>query len=161
MTAHPDPSVTQLSPVPKQNTFSILLADDDIDDCQLFNDAIVELDSSFSLTSLHNGEQLMKFLNTSEELPDILFLDLNMPRKNGIQCLSEIKGSERLRHLPVVIISTSFEQKIIDLLYKSGAMFYLRKPNEFSRLKKLIDDAIILTEQKRCTQPSIEEYVLS
>ena len=103
----------------------------------------------------------MKFLNTSEELPDILFLDLNMPRKNGIQCLSEIKGSERLRHLPVVIISTSFEQKIIDLLYKSGAMFYLRKPNEFSRLKKLIDDAIILTEQKRCTQPSIEEYVLS
>ena len=102
----------------------------------------------------------MNLLKESEILPDMLFLDLNMPRKNGFQCLSEIKESELLRPLPVIIISTSFEQKIINLLYENGAMYYLRKPNDFPKFKRMIDNAIALIVQKKYTQPPLEEYVL-
>jgi len=139
---------------------NILLADDDTDDCQLFTDALHELNKPFRLTCEPNGERLMKFLNEAKELPDIIFLDLNMPRKNGFECLSEIKKNELLCHLPVVIISTSFDKKTIDLLYQNGANYYLRKPNDFPALKRLIDKAVTLVSQKN-SQPPLEEYVLS
>ncbi|MBC7553172.1 MAG: response regulator [Taibaiella sp.] len=133
----------------------ILLADDDADDCQLFNEALEEINIAYKLTTVRNGEQLMTLLNHQTPLPDILFLDLNMPRKNGFECLSEIKKSERLHKLPVIIISTSFEQKIVDQLYQRGAQDYLRKPNEFSKLKSLVAHAISMTALSRFTQPAI------
>ena len=160
MPTKPDISDTPSLPSSRQIVHRILHADDDIDDCQLFNEALEELGLSFQLTTVHNGEQLMNLLKESEILPDMLFLDLNMPRKNGFQCLSEIKESELLRPLPVIIISTSFEQKIINLLYENGAMYYLRKPNDFPKFKRMIDNAIALIVQKKYTQPPLEEYVL-
>jgi CheY-like chemotaxis protein len=139
----------------------LLLADDDEDDCLLFKDALEELPISTLLTAVHNGEHLMQLLNQKNEpLPDILFLDLNMPRKNGFQCLSEIKQNEKLKYLPVIIISTSIEQNIINLLYKNGAQHCLRKPNKFSMFKKLIHHAITLTAQENFAQPPREEFVL-
>ena len=86
----------------------ILLADDDKDDCMLFKDALEELPLSTSLAIVHNGEQLMHFLNTQMATPpNVLFLDLNMPRKNGLECLTEIKLNKNLAQLPVIIFSTS------------------------------------------------------
>ena len=160
LTIEPDISDTLVLPDTQQITHRILLADDDLDDCLLFKEALEELGLSYQLTNVHNGEQLMKCLKECEVLPDILFLDLNMPRKNGFQCLSEIKESELLRSLPVIIVSTSYEQRIINLLYDNGSMYYLRKPNDFSKFKRMIDAAIALSIQKKFTQPSLEEYVL-
>jgi CheY-like chemotaxis protein len=70
----------------------VLLADDDADDCLFFKEALEELPLSTSLTIVNDGDQLMKWLlkNTSR-LPHVLFLDLNMPRKNGFECLTEIR----------------------------------------------------------------------
>ena len=120
----------------------ILLADDDQDDC-LFKEALSEIPFQTHLITVHDGEQLINYFNTdSNPIPQVLFLDLNMPRKNGFDCLLEIKRIERLKHIPVIIFSTSMEQKIVHLLYKNGAHFYIHKPSEFFQLKKLIFIAI-------------------
>jgi CheY-like chemotaxis protein len=144
------------------STRHILLADDDKDDSILFQDILDELPLSTHLTTVYNGEQLMKLLNeTKEQLPDILFLDLNMPRKNGFDCLSEIKQSEKLKLLSVVIFSTSYEPEVVNLLYKNGAEYYIRKPNSYKQLKKLIHQALILTEKSNIENPLKEKFVLS
>ena len=74
----------------------ILLADDDTDDCLFFKDALEGIPISIEFTAVHDGEQLMQFLNNeTNPLPQILFLDLNMPRKNGFECLAEIKQNKK------------------------------------------------------------------
>jgi CheY-like chemotaxis protein len=144
------------------STRHILLADDDKDDSILFQDILDELPLSTHLTTVFNGEQLMQLLNErKEQLPDVLFLDLNMPRKNGFDCLSEIKHSDKLKLLSVVIFSTSYEPEVVSLLYKSGAQYYIRKPNNYTQLKKLIHRALILTEKTNIENPLKEKFVLS
>ncbi len=120
--------------------YNLLLADDDEDDCAFFKDALDELVFSVDLTTVNDGVQLMNFLseNPSSDLPDILFLDLNMPRKSGFECLTEIKKIDKLKHLPVIIFSTSLDMNIVDLMYEKGATHYIQKPGEFSKLKKVI-----------------------
>jgi CheY-like chemotaxis protein len=127
----------------------ILLADDDKDDCFLFREALSELPLETNLETVHDGEQLMTYLNEHvEELPHVLFLDLNMPRKNGFECLSEIKFNDKLKHLPVIMFSTSYprdmhyEQDIMKLLYKIGAQDYIRKPENFNLLKQVIESSL-------------------
>ena len=149
----------------QQNTpLNILLADDDIDDCVFFKAAVDEFPLSTHLTSVHNGEQLMQLLtNEPNELPHILFLDLNMPRKNGFECLSEIKLSKKLKQLPVIIFSTSFEQEVVNLLYKNGAQYFIRKPSEFSQFKKIIQQTLtLITQDYNYISPTTKEnFVLT
>lgn len=141
--------------------FHILLADDDLDDCFFFEEALEEFPLSIRLSIVQNGEKLMQQLhNKSEKLPDLLFLDLNMPLKNGFECLGEIKQNDKLKHLPVIIISTSFVNDVVNLLYKKGAQFYIRKPAEFSQLKQAIHQVISKTVKQTISQPTKEEFVL-
>ena len=151
-----------MKPEDQPTRLTILLADDDIDDCLFFKEALEELIVPTQLTSVHNGEQLMQVLtNETNELPQVLFLDLNMPRKNGFECLSEIKGNKKLKRLPVVIFSTSFEQEVVNQLYKSGAQYFIRKPSEFSQFKKIIQHTITLLIQENISQPAREYFVLT
>ena len=86
------------------NELNILLADDDTDDCLFFKDAVTVFIPAANFTAVHDGDQLMQLLgNTTNKMPDMLFLDLNMPRKNGFECLTEIKQHEKLKTMPVVI----------------------------------------------------------
>ena len=141
---------------------NILLADDDTDDCIFFKEALRDLLISTNLTAVHDGEQLMQlFLNEANELPHVLFLDLNMPRKNGFECLSEIKLSEKLKKLPVIIFSTSFEQDVVNQLYKNGAQYFIRKPSEFPQFKQIIYESLILIAQGNISQPNRENFVLT
>jgi len=144
------------------NKLNILLADDDTDDCIFFKEALQELAIPIELTVVHNGEELMRLLTDRvSELPDILFLDLNMPRKNGFECLSEIKLSKQLRQLPVIIFSTSFEQEVVNLLYKNGAQHFIRKPSEFSQFKKIIQQSLAPIVKGITLQPTQENFVLT
>src|SRR5437764_9445860 len=141
----------------------LLLADDDKDDCLFFKDALAELPVPADLTIVHNGEQLIDLLadeSIKPPPPHVLFLDINMPRKNGFECLAEIKNDEKLKLLPVIIFSTSFEQDVVNLLYKNGAHHYIRKPAEFSQLKKVIYQALVLATQNETSQPPKENFVL-
>jgi CheY-like chemotaxis protein len=141
---------------------NILLADDDTDDCIFFKEALEELLLSTHLTTVNDGEQLMQLLNNeTNELPHILFLDLNMPRKNGFECLSEIKLNEKLKQLPIIMFSTSFEQEVVNLLYKNGAQYFIRKPSEFSQFKKIIQQSLTLIEQGNISQTTRENFVLT
>ena len=139
----------------------ILLADDDEDDNILFQEILDELDLITQLETANDGERLMQLLNEKELLPDILFLDLNMPRKNGFECLTEIKRAEKLKKLPVIIFSTSYETETINLLHKNGAHYYIRKPNDFTQFKKIICQVLTLTLQKDILQPTREKFVLT
>lgn len=136
-----------LSPGLPGKILHILLADDDTDDCLLFKEAMGELLFQGSIKFVHDGEDLMKMLQKKEDVPDIFFLDLNMPKKNGFACLDEIKLAEDLTRLPVIVFSTSYETNIVNRLFKTGALYYMRKPNEFSQLKELISRALVLTEE--------------
>lgn len=142
---------------------SILLADDDTDDCIFFKDAVEELGLPTQLSILHDGEQLMQHLNYKKnKLPDVLFLDLNMPRKNGFECLSEIKLTQKLHQLPVIIFSTSFEQEVVNLLYKNGAHYFIRKPSEFLQFKKIIHQTFnTLILPQNISRPTRENFVLT
>ena len=141
---------------------NILLADDDMDDCIFFKDALKNLLITTKLTTVHDGEQLMQLLAIEpRELIDVLFLDLNMPRKNGFECLSEIKSSEKLKQLPVIIFSTSFEQEVVNSLYKNGAQYFIRKPSVFSDFKTIIYQMLLNIAQSNISQPTQENFVLT
>jgi len=143
----------------------IFLADDDEDDRLLFMEALHEIAVDIQLTTVTDGEQLMEKLDP-QKLPDVVFLDLNMPRKDGFQCLLEIRRNEKLRSLPVIIFSTSFQPDAVERLYDSGAHYYIRKPSNFENFKNLILEAISLMGKRMSDQPhsvarpSKERFVL-
>jgi|SoiMethySBSTD1v2_1073268.scaffolds.fasta_scaffold2257209_1 CheY-like chemotaxis protein len=141
--------------------YQIILADDDDDDCMFFKDALDELSITACVRTVNNGVELMKFLETHpHNLPDVIFLDLNMPRKTGFECLTAIKNNEQLKRLNVIIYSTSSNQDMIDLLYNNGAQFYIRKPAAFADLKLVIHKAILLSRENTCMQPSKDKFVV-
>jgi len=142
---------------------NILHADDDTDDCIFFKEALKELNLPTHHVSVHDGEQLMQYLtNNTNELPHLLFLDLNMPRKNGAECLSEIKFNKSLKQITIIIFSTAFDSEIVNKLYENGAHYYIRKPSEFSQLKKIIQQTFLsLIAQINISQPSKENFVLT
>jgi CheY-like chemotaxis protein len=141
-----------------QTPTNILLADDDDDDRLLFTDVLREYSKDSNLSFAHNGEVLMAMLR-SDSLPDVLFLDLNMPLKNGIECLEEIRNDEKLKHLPVVIFSTSSHPGTINQMYEIGAHLYVRKPNDFSALRRTIH-AVLKKDWGHPTRPPKEDFVL-
>ncbi len=141
---------------------SLLLADDDNDDCLLFEEALLELPILSQLSVVNDGEELMQYLNKKNTvLPFILFLDLNIPRKNGMECLKEIKANPSLQHLHVVIFSTSAELELVNSLYKNGAQHYIRKPSEFAQLKKVMAHALGVITEKKIAQPLKENFVIT
>jgi CheY-like chemotaxis protein len=127
----------------------ILLADDDKDDRIFFAKALQEISNATEINSVNDGEELMDYLiKNTENKPDIIFLDLNMPRKNGFECLSEIKENIRLKDIYVIIFSTSYprdiiyENDIIKKLLNFGAQDYIRKPSGYAQLKQAVHLAI-------------------
>ncbi len=142
-------------------SLNLLLADDDLDDCNLFKEALEELSLASNLVTVHDGVELMNFLELTEvNLPHIVFLDLNMPLKSGFECLSEIKINDQLNHLPVIILSTSLTNEMEDLMYEYGAHYYIQKPGTYSKLKKAIFEAITYSTQNNFIQPSRDQFVL-
>jgi CheY-like chemotaxis protein len=141
---------------------NILLADDDFDDCFFFKSIVDQFPLSTLLTVVHDGEQLMELLtNDTKVLPHILFLDLNMPRKNGFECLVEIKLNDKLKALPVILYSTSSEQDVMDRLNQNGAQHFIRKPSDFFQFKRVIHHALTLIMHGSSLQRSENNFILT
>jgi CheY-like chemotaxis protein len=141
---------------------NILLADDDKTDCILFKDALEELPVSAHLTIVHDGEQVIEMLTKAgKKLPDVLFLDLNMPRKNGFASLGEIKRSNELQDLPVIIFSTSSELEAVKRVFRDAAHYYICKPDNFLQLKKVLYEALSLVSREDNYLPLKENFVIT
>jgi CheY-like chemotaxis protein len=123
--------------------FCILLADDDDDDTFLFREALEQIQVKAKLVVAENGMKLMDILQGNDAKPDLIFLDMNMPVKNGLECLQEIRESEELLHIPVVILSTSVADYPIELAYTAGANLYIQKPTSFSALVDTLKKCIL------------------
>lgn len=139
---------------------SFFLADDDDDDRLLFEDALRELSADTNLIMATDGVDLMEKLEETVPLPCVIFLDINMPRKNGFECLAEMRQTEKFRAIPVVIFSTSNEESTIDRTYRQGASFYIHKPRTFDKLKSAIRQIMAIDWSLHTVQPSKEKYVL-
>jgi len=110
----------------------ILLAEDDKEDQELFEEAVKKTGENIELTVVANGKELVNNLKDKEqENPDIIFLDINMPVKDGRQALKEIKEDEELKEIPTVVLSTSDHAKEIQESFEAGASLYVKKPNSF------------------------------
>ncbi len=110
---------------------NVLLIEDDAIEVMKLNRTISKLQLNHTITEANNGSDALKVLNETEELPDIILLDLNMPKINGIEFLSIIKRSEKLKHIPTVILTTSSHKKDLLECYKIGVSGYVLKPLKY------------------------------
>jgi len=123
---------------------NIFLVDDDVDDQLFFTDALKDIDSSISCSIANNGKEALDCLNRLTRLPEILFLDLNMPFMNGYECLSKLKNEVRFSRIPVVIFTTSSDPKDAEITHQLGAEVFLSKPSEFRQLREKLEKILAL-----------------
>ena len=122
----------------------ILLVDDDEDDRYLTREAFHQHFPASQFSFAEDGEDLLDFLqyrgqyaNAAHSLPELILLDLNMPRKDGREVLREIKANERFRHIPIVVLTTSDAKDDIETSYFNGANSFITKPPTFQRLSEV------------------------
>jgi len=117
-------------PINTKTITSIILAEDDIDDQNIFQIALQEIDSAIQTQFVSNGKELLALLQNN--IPDLLFLDLEMPYKNGLECLIEIKADTRLEKIPVIVFSSTTKPSNIQTAYEMGAHLFFIKPPVYS-----------------------------
>ena len=121
--------------IPKK---TILLADDDEDDRDLFREALNNIGYDCELIMMNNGEKVIDFFTNIKTAPDFIFLDINMPRINGIECLKFIKANYPSNNFHVIMLSTATGLPVVEQSDKNGASLYIQKPSRFNDLTKYI-----------------------
>lgn len=120
-------------------TLHFFLVDDDADDVDFFEEVLKDASPLLNLTTAFNGkEALEKLRSDAAALPDVLFLDLNMPLMGGKECLKEIKEDPQLQTLPVIMYTTSSHSKDIEETIMNGAMAFITKPTGTRELKHIL-----------------------
>lgn len=128
---------------------------------EIFLEAFQELKINTKVNVFQDGQELMEYLLKPDSiLPHILFLDLNMPLKSGIECLHEIKKEARLKDIAVAIYSTSASDEDIEGTFVSGANIYIKKPNDFAKLKKVLSDVVTTNWQYHTSGLNKENFFL-
>ncbi|MTE25946.1 response regulator [Winogradskyella ouciana] len=139
----------------------LLLADDDIDDCNFFKEATAEINRPIAVTTVNDGVQLMDYLRSDlSEYPNLIFLDLNMPKKSGLECITEIKSIRELNDIPIVIYSTSLDRSVVNHLYDVGAHKYIQKPNDFNRIISVIEKTINFLFDEIPAEQSRDQFII-
>lgn len=130
----------------EQNTSRLVyLTEDDEDDRILFLEALRELHPEIFVKVFEDGQQLLDNLCRTEfNKPEIIFLDINMPRKNGFECLKEIRNRSMFRDVKIIMFSTSSSILHIELCHKLGADYYAIKPGPFHKLKELLSEIMAI-----------------
>jgi CheY-like chemotaxis protein len=127
----------------------IFYADDDPEDCELFTEAIRQIDPELQTIIAKDGREAMAFLEHTKVLPNYIFLDINMPLVNGKKCLIEIKKNARLKSIPVIMYSTTSDTNEIQQFYKLGAHDFLIKPADFGILCDSLESIFNLSKTRR------------
>jgi CheY-like chemotaxis protein len=145
----------------ESQTLRILLADDDEADRLLFKDAFQELKISTAVETVNDGVELMEYLAKKEvQRPQLLFLDINMPRKNGLECLKEIRANKALNDIAIAIFSTSESETDMRETFLNGANIYIHKPADFGTLKQMLEKAVMVAHQYQEPPFNKENFLL-
>jgi DNA-binding response OmpR family regulator len=153
MSTHPSNGGSQI--------LNVALADDDEDDRLFFQEAIDDISIRTKLSLFNNGQELMDYLSLPKViLPNLVFLDLNMPIKNGMQCLKEIRANSSLNHVCIAIYSTSCSEKDIEDTFINGANIYLNKPNNFGKLRESIEKVLQINWQYHTSNLNRDNFLL-
>lgn len=145
----------------QEDYINIALADDDEDDRMFFTDAFEDLKIQSKVSTFNDGVYLMDYLNSEDAiLPNVLFLDLNMPRKSGIECLQEIKLNPKFKDIAIAIYSTSASEEDIENTFVQGANIYIKKPSDFKTLKKVLSDVVTINWQYHTNNMNKDNFLL-
>ncbi|WP_339840192.1 response regulator [uncultured Maribacter sp.] len=139
--------------------FYIYLAEDDLDDQQIFEEAVTEIDSNIIIIPFTDGQALVDALSKKNHEPDVVFLDLYMPKMNGEEVLNEIRKNSYLDYLPVVIFSNEYNLDRIANLFELGANRYLHKPESYRILILALERTINSIKNNDLGGTSIINYV--
>jgi len=120
----------------------LFLVDDDVDDHEIFKSALAKVDEDLELITATNGYDALNILSTANKLPDYIFVDLNMPRMGGLQFLKEIKTTDKLKNIPVIIYTTSSNPMDVARTKELGAILFITKPSRFAELCNLLRSLI-------------------
>jgi CheY-like chemotaxis protein len=124
---------------------SVVLAEDSLEHCFFFKKALQEVGPQTMFTAVHDGDRLMALLESY--LPEVLFLDLSMPCKNGVQCIKEIRQQSTYDSMPIIVFSVTADERTIQSAYRFGANLYLVKPDEYSLLRSALQNVLSMDWQ--------------
>jgi CheY-like chemotaxis protein len=142
-----------------QSSLHLLFVDDDSDESYLFNEALEHSGLNIELSRAKDGNDLIEYLK-NESLPDMVFIDLNMPYKDGLEALIEIRKDEKFNKLPLVIYSTTKNNSHIDSSYKNGASLFVVKPNTFDGMVEIVKKVCTIDWENFST-PKREEFLIT
>lgn len=117
---------------------NVFYADDDEEDREIFCSAVQQINPTIRVILSKDGQEALDILKTQIESPDFIFLDINMPRMNGIECLVKLKADNRLKRVPVIMYSTTADSKEINKMKMLGAEGFIQKASSFEKLKQTI-----------------------
>ncbi|TDH28041.1 response regulator [Segetibacter sp. 3557_3] len=138
---------------------NILIADDDKDDADFLSEGISKIISSYEVFHATDGGKCITYLKTNPP-PELIFLDLNMPVRNGVECLKQIRLNPVLKTTWVIVYSTSHNMRDIDTCYKEQADFYLIKPVTLSGLTNILEQLFSAIGKPRHAIKAKDEFVL-
>ncbi|CAN5434149.1 response regulator [soil metagenome] len=147
--------------IPLSHPQRIFLADDDEDDRFFFKEALNQVTTDVILQIEVDGVRLMRELKSAAKLPELIFLDLNMPNKNGKECLVEIRSSDMFRNIPVIIFSTSCHHRDVEEAYSRGANLFIQKPAVYPLLVNLLRKVLVLNWNEYVPRPERSKFILT
>jgi len=121
---------------------SIVLAEDSLEYCFFFKKALSQVDAKKKFLSVNDGNKLIRLLESY--LPDLLFLDLAMPCKDGVQCIKEIRHDRAYNSMPIIVFSITDDEQTIQTAYGLGANLYIVKPNEYYQLLQMLKTVLAM-----------------
>lgn len=136
----------------------VLFVDDDTDESYLFNEALEHAGLNIQLSKAKNGNELLTYLHT-KPLPDLVFMDLNMPYKDGLEALAEVRKDSRFNRLPLVIYSSTKNDFQVETSYTHGANLYVVKPNNFDTMVQIVKKVCTMDWKNFCS-PRRDEFVI-
>jgi CheY-like chemotaxis protein len=145
--------------IPKSDSRHVLIAEDDHDDYYIFSVALEELSITVVLSRAEDGNILISLLN--DKMPDILFLDLMLPGKDGRECLKEIRANTKFDALPVIMYSSLKDMKEIEFCYRQGANLYVVKPTAYTELKDMLERILNIDWKKLLYYPPLSQFVVN
>jgi CheY-like chemotaxis protein len=136
----------------------VIIAEDDADDLLIFELAIKDTQVPVAIRHAENGDVL--FVLLKDRVPELLFLDIHMPCKDGISCIREIRQSKDYDDLPIIMFSSDVYKKTVEECFRNGANFYLVKPTSFTGLSEKLKKILSLDWEGNMHYPPLANFLL-